>query len=469
MNQAVIDQKAVDNAVGHFIEQVDQQRDAIMKIAPGMSWDSFRAATVTAVTRKPEVLKNDIDRNSVFLACQDAAHAGLLPDGKEGAIIVRWNNSRKRNEAVFQAMIAGMRKVAYRTKRIVSMQAHIVYEGEDFRIQLGDEESIHHVRDLDAADAGLDAMRAAYCVVTMEDGTKIRRHMTAKRIKSVRDACKSWDGPWGKKQGSKESPVWITWGSFADEMVVKTILLFTLKAVDLSSAEMQQFATLVDRQRDIEAMDSDLQASGAEPPAKPAQITSEQHLDALEAAMKPREAVASSAGEVVLPPADTAPPPADAPSTHKLVDKRAAKAGLDIDAETQALWDMISECGDFATIVRLETDLGDRFTALDKASPEAGARVRAFLAKEVAAHAPQPNDDQGPTREAPFDLVRAEQIRFNINDIIKKGRRGVRTADLVAKMRQQAKQNFEDLMEFYPDVWKALDAELVAACQEKAA
>lgn len=54
-------------------------------LPPDVSLDRFTRVTLTAIQKNPAIL--ECDRTTLYNACIDAANRGLMPDGKEGAIV----------------------------------------------------------------------------------------------------------------------------------------------------------------------------------------------------------------------------------------------------------------------------------------------------------------------------------------------------------------------------------------------
>ena len=61
-----------------------------MMLPDNVDPDVFIATCKSAAMNKPEILREDL-RPSLFTAVMKAAAQGLLPDGKQGALIARWD------------------------------------------------------------------------------------------------------------------------------------------------------------------------------------------------------------------------------------------------------------------------------------------------------------------------------------------------------------------------------------------
>ena len=90
---------------------VQEVRGAIEKMAPQfkaalpahVSVDKFVRVTLTAVQTNPQLL--EADRRTLFAAATKAAQMGLLPDGREGAIVTF------KGQAQWMPMVAGIMKL----------------------------------------------------------------------------------------------------------------------------------------------------------------------------------------------------------------------------------------------------------------------------------------------------------------------------------------------------------------------
>lgn len=285
----------------------------------GVPPEFFIDAAKAAVWKTPKLLRADL-RPSLLIAIMDAASQGLMPDGKEGALMVRSvydAEARQKMEAVcFQSMVWGIVKLGRETGAIKSIRADLVFNEEPFRIIRGDQDIIEHevIPELveaayKALNAGFDQwhqpqanpdeffrhVRAAYCVIDSTDGTRTKRWMTRERLVSLRDAAKSDKGPWNSR--------WI------DEMILKGVILFTSKWINLdaTSAPARRFQAAL-----MADLSVDFDAEGiARPGAKPVQLLSAppRRLDAIESLYEMQEA---GKVEATLPP--QAPPPRATPA-----------------------------------------------------------------------------------------------------------------------------------------------------------
>jgi recombination protein RecT len=162
--------------------------------------ERFMRVVMTAVQNTPKLLA--CDRQSFFNACMKAAQDGLLPDGREGAIVPFGDDddegSRRRSDgakATWMPMIAGLRKIARNSGEIDTWDVHLVYDGDQFAYELGDEPYIKH---RPAPTGGLHRkITHAYSVCRLKDGGLSRDVMNIDEIEDIRKAfSRAKKGPW---------------------------------------------------------------------------------------------------------------------------------------------------------------------------------------------------------------------------------------------------------------------------------
>jgi recombination protein RecT len=151
---------------------------------------------MTALQNSPALLK--CTRQSIFNACMKAAADGLIPDGREGALVPFGENEDGRktsDQAAWMPMVAGIRKKARNSGELIDLYAHVVHEGDAFEYQLGDDPHIHHRPSLRGGRGR--KIIAAYSIAVFKDGTKAYEIMSIEEIEDIRKRySKSKKGPW---------------------------------------------------------------------------------------------------------------------------------------------------------------------------------------------------------------------------------------------------------------------------------
>jgi recombination protein RecT len=175
------------------LKPIDQVRDAITKMAPQFKMalpshvqpEKFQRVVLTALQQTPALL--ECDRSSLYGAAMRAAQDGLLPDGREGAIVTF------SGKAQWMPMVAGIMKKVRNSGEISTWSVQVVKANDAFDYQLGDDEKIIHKPAL--RDRGETI--GAYSIVTMKDGEKSREFMDVDQIKSIQMRSRSANaGPW---------------------------------------------------------------------------------------------------------------------------------------------------------------------------------------------------------------------------------------------------------------------------------
>jgi recombination protein RecT len=176
--------------------------------------ERFERVSLTAVQQNPDLLNpQKVERRSLFGALVRAAQDGLLPDGREGAIVPF------KGKAQWMPMVAGVMKKVRNSGEIASWETSAVYEKDTFERLLGDDQRIYH-KPYEDGDPG--KVIGAYSIVTFKDGTKSRDYMPRWRIERARE-----QNPIGKNS--------LMWTKFYDEGAIKTVIRHHSKRLPMST------------------------------------------------------------------------------------------------------------------------------------------------------------------------------------------------------------------------------------------
>ena len=176
--------------------------------------ERFERVSLTAVQQNPDLLNpQKVERRSLFGALVRAAQDGLLPDGREGAIVPF------RGKAQWMPMVAGIMKKVRNSGEIASWEASAVFEKDTFERLLGDDQRIYH-KPYEEGDPG--NVVGAYSIVTFKDGTKSRDYLPRWRIERARE-----QNPIGKNS--------LMWTKFYDEGAIKTVIRHHAKRLPMST------------------------------------------------------------------------------------------------------------------------------------------------------------------------------------------------------------------------------------------
>jgi recombination protein RecT len=183
--------------------------------------ERFKRVVMTAISSNPDLAK--ADRRSLFNSAVKAAQDGLLPDGRDGALIV-YKTSVKNKEGnwdkvamvQWQRMIAGVRKLIRNSGQISDLWAEVVYEKDEFDYQLGLNRNLVHKPAFKMPLKDRGPIVAAYSVAKLKDGSTSFDVMSADEI---------WD-VWRKasKQKDKDSNPTGMWKDYPSEAFKKTVV-----------------------------------------------------------------------------------------------------------------------------------------------------------------------------------------------------------------------------------------------------
>jgi recombination protein RecT len=157
-------------------------------LPPHISPEKFQRVALTVASQSPELL--NADRRSLLGACVKCAQDGLVPDGREAALVLFGGKVQ------YMPMMAGLLKRARNTAEIASISAHVVYSGDEFGIEYGDDERLTHKPRLDG-ERGKPI--GAYAIARLKDGSVMREWMSVAEIEKVRNVSRAkGSGPWSQ-------------------------------------------------------------------------------------------------------------------------------------------------------------------------------------------------------------------------------------------------------------------------------
>lgn len=206
-------------------EMADKWRQSLPAHIPV---ERFKRVVMTAIQRNPALL--NADRYSLWTSSTQAANDGLLPDGREGALVIFRNKVKVKDKSgkevdqwidavTWMPMIAGIRKKVRNSGEMKDWNARVVYEKDKFAYRLGDDEAIEHEPYMGPDDPG--QVICAYSIAKLKSGEVSREIMTRRQIDKVRLVSKSKDGP-----------AWSTW---FDEMARKSVARRHSKVLPMST------------------------------------------------------------------------------------------------------------------------------------------------------------------------------------------------------------------------------------------
>ena len=208
-------------------DYVSRMEGEIKKALPSvMTPERFTRITLSALSTTPQL--NECTPASFLGAMMTAAQLGLEPNTPLGqAYLLPFRNNRKGCvECQFQLGYKGLIDLAYRSGAVSTIQAHVVYENDEFEYQLGLDPTIRHKPAMTNRGAAI----AYYAVFRTKDGGFGFEVMSRQNVEAhARKYSKAYNnGPWRTN---------------FDEMAKKTVLKRALKYAPLSTDFVRGLST----------------------------------------------------------------------------------------------------------------------------------------------------------------------------------------------------------------------------------
>ncbi len=239
-------------------DQFDKMGDQFHAALPAhIPVERFMRVVMTAIQNNPDLLK--ASRKSLFNAAMKAAQDGLLPDGREGAMVPFGG------EITWMPMIGGIRKKVRNSGEIATWDVHAVYEKDAFEFELGDDPFIRHRPHL-GDDRG--DLIAVYSIATLKSGEKSRDVMSVSEIEKIRALSKGKNTPWNnltfypemaKKTVARRHSKVLPMSSDLDDLIRRDDELYDLKGAKEEAQERRprSLADRLDQIADGDPIDAD--------------------------------------------------------------------------------------------------------------------------------------------------------------------------------------------------------------------
>jgi phage RecT family recombinase len=223
---------------------LDVYQDQFAKVLPEyIKPQQFARVVLTAISEHPEL--NGADRRTLLNSCIKCANDGLLPDGRDAALVVF--NTKQKNPVTnkeswikavqYLPMVAGIRRRMWNSGDVLEAFAAPVYRGDKFRYSLGDNAFIEHEPPSDlTVDRG--DLVGAYAIIRLKSGQVLRDVMRRDEIEKRRNQSKA-----------KNS---LMWKDFYEEGACKTVLRHCAKSAPQASVSMQLLERMLDRDEEEE-------------------------------------------------------------------------------------------------------------------------------------------------------------------------------------------------------------------------
>lgn len=259
-----------------------------MALPSHISPEKFQRTIMTAAQTNPSLLT--ADRQSLLVAAMKAAQDGLLPDGREAALVPFSTSQKdaqgkwiKVAQVQYMPMAYGVRKKILQSGEISNLQTGVVYRREfeagAFLYEIGLANPIRHrpMLDLTADDVADENIVAAYSIANLKDGTVSVEVMRRVEIDKVRQ--QSQTGALGQtvKFGANAGKAieakgpWVDWFG---EMARKTVMRRHSKTLPMSG----DLIDVEERDDAIAAASAHMVLASAEP-AEPLRLPDRDELD----------------------------------------------------------------------------------------------------------------------------------------------------------------------------------------------
>jgi len=203
--------------------QIDTMKPQFAAALPAhISAEKFARVVMTAVGQSSDL--QNADRASLFAASLKCATDGLIPDGREAAIVTFGK------QAQYMPMMAGILKKVRNSKELSSLDAQVVYSNDKFTYRPGIDEVPVFEPDW-FGDRGKAV--GCYAVAKLRDGSAYVEVMNVQQIEQVRAVSRA-----------KGPGPWVQWW---DEMARKTALRRLCKRLPMST----DLESLIQRDDDL--------------------------------------------------------------------------------------------------------------------------------------------------------------------------------------------------------------------------
>lgn len=177
--------------------------------------EKFQRVALTALMQNAQIA--DCTKDSVLNSLMKCAQDGLLPDGREAALVKY--NSKNGATAQYMPMVYGIIKRMKNSGEVSDVNAHLIYSGDKFEYQITD--GVSKINHTPAMFTNRGQLVGVYAVIRFKDGENHVEVMTKEEVDKIRERSRS-----------KDSGPWVT---DYEEMAKKTVIRRAAKRVPTSS------------------------------------------------------------------------------------------------------------------------------------------------------------------------------------------------------------------------------------------
>ncbi len=279
------------------IAPIDEIRGTLARMAPQFKAalpaqipvERFVRVVQTAVASNTDLL--NVDRMSLYAAAMKCAQDGLLPDGREAAIIKYGNAAR------YMPMVGGIAKKIRNSGDLKTLNAEVVYD-HDVYDHWSDEKGEHFEHRRARGERGEVLLTYAYAI-TKDEGFYFEE-VDERQMKAIEACSKASDGPWK--------------GPFKDEMRRKSAIRRLAKYRLPISSDLESILQTDDDMYDLgatPAAESIRDVTPAQPQSKGRVIKRPRSLEHVAEQGKPQEQSPAPVAAATAPQLPTPNPPTD--------------------------------------------------------------------------------------------------------------------------------------------------------------
>jgi recombination protein RecT len=224
---------------------VNEQPSLMAALPSHIKVEKFMQVCNTAGMINPEL--QDCSPSSLAQAFIQCAKDGLVPDGKESAIVI-YNKKQGNNwvkEAQYQPMIDGILKRLRQSGEVPYISAKVVYNDDKFDTGMDiNGEYLTFKPDYSSTRRTNEDIKLVFAMAKLKNGEAIVEVMTIAEVNEIMYLSKS---AIDKKTGKVNE--WSVWGKFFSRMALKSVLHRVSKRLPNSSEVMEMI------ERDIQIKD----------------------------------------------------------------------------------------------------------------------------------------------------------------------------------------------------------------------
>lgn len=193
MNEQAIQRASTSKTLADYLKSPAVSAKLAEVAGKHMKAEDLTRLALMALNRQPELAR--CSQVSILRALMDAASLGIKPGGTmgRGYLVPRKNRATGDLECCFDPGWRGLVDIARRSGKVKSIESHVVYSSDKFRISYGLNPVLEHVPDLQG-DQG--TIVAAYAIAVFHDGATQVEVMSLRDLEKIRKSSASQGGPW---------------------------------------------------------------------------------------------------------------------------------------------------------------------------------------------------------------------------------------------------------------------------------